>query len=198
MSVVVTFSLCYWLFYLLSILFVRFGFCVSVLSFVTFLFWVLCFCLGFCDSVLSFFYFVLGFAIMFWVFLFCFGFCDSVLSFVILFRILRFCFRFCDSVLGFCDSVLNFAILFWVFMTLVWVLWFCFVRIGHRSFEFGDSVLFVSANVHLESFKTNCTQHKTCEKIQVFKHLRQHFTNDKSTRVRSCTNLLIEKQAACK
>ena len=198
MSVVVTFSLCYWLVFLLSILYFRFVFCVSVLSFVTFLFWVLCFCFGFCDSVLSLF-------ILFWVlrfcfefFLFCFGFCDSVLSFVILFRILRFCFGFCDSVLRFCNSVLNFAILFWVFMTLVWVLWFCFVPIGHRSFEFRDSVLFVSATVHLESFKTNCTQHKTWEKIQMFKHLRQHFTNDKSTRVRSCTNLLIEKQAACK
>ena len=177
MSVVVTFSLCYWLFFLLSI-------CISVLGFV-FPFWLLSrFCFEFCVSVL-------GFAILFWGFLFCFGFCDSVLSFfyfalgfVILFWVLWFCFEFCDSVLG--------------FMTLVWVLWFCFVPIGHRSIEFCDSVLFVSATVHLESFKTNCTQHTTWEKIQVFKHLRQHFINDKSTGVRSCTNLLIEKQAACK
>ena len=79
MSVVVTFSLCYWLVFLLSFLYFRFGFCVSVLSFChvsvlsfVFLFSVLrscfdffLFCFGFCDSVLSFFYFALGFVILF-------------------------------------------------------------------------------------------------------------------------------------
>ena len=71
-------------FSLLSVLYFRFWFCVSVLSFV-FLIWVLCFCFGFCVSVL-------GFVILFWVLWFCFEFCDSVLGFVILFWVLWFCF----------------------------------------------------------------------------------------------------------
>ena len=67
----------FFIFFLLSILYFRFWFCVSVLSFVI-LFWVLCFCFGFCDSVLSFVF-------LYWVLWFCFEFCFSVLGFVILF-----------------------------------------------------------------------------------------------------------------
>ena len=80
-------------FFLLSILYFRFLFCVSVLSFVI-LFWVLWFCFEFCVSVL-------GFVILFWVLCFCIGFCDSVSSFVFLYWVLWFCFEFCVSVLGF-------------------------------------------------------------------------------------------------
>ena len=90
-------------FFLLSILYFRFWFCVSVLNFVI-LFWVLCF---FCDSVWSFVF-------LFWVLWFCLEFCVSVLGFVILFWVLCFC-------IGFCDSVSSFVFLFWV-------LWSCFVQ----------------------------------------------------------------------
>ena len=100
------FLLLFFYFFLLSILYFRFWFCVSVLSFVI-LFWVLCFCFGFCDSVSSFVF-------LFWVLWFCLEFCVSVLGFVILFWVLCFC-------IGFCDSVSSFVFLFWVF-------WSCFVQ----------------------------------------------------------------------